>query len=198
MTDSISHFSKGISEAAQQLFERVPPSDYIDEWTQTLREPLKEELKGDLSVLVFRIGCEWLAIPTSFLKEVTYRRTVHQIPHCNRPILKGIANINGELQVVFDLGALLGLEFILQDSSQQTFSYQKNRMIAVLKDKEEWVFPVDEIEGIFKWSSFLLADSPFNPQNPRPHYLKGIMNNGKKQMGLLDVELLFSSLKRNI
>jgi chemotaxis-related protein WspD len=53
------------SAGGRHLPEREPPEDYLREWTRALAEEKDEDKAADtLSVLIFRLGQEWLALPT--------------------------------------------------------------------------------------------------------------------------------------
>ncbi len=102
------------SDSASRLLDRKPEDGYIKEWTEGLRQPYHSENAGEtLSVLVFRLGKEWLALPTIFFKEVMHRRPVHRIPHRSSKILLGIVNLNGELKLYVALHELLQIEMLL-------------------------------------------------------------------------------------
>lgn len=179
------------------LFERPPSADYLEEWTNVLR---KQEVidyePGALSVVVFRIGQEWLALKTIIFKEIIHRRVIHRIPHRSGKILKGLVNLDGELQLCIALNELfeIGMDPF---SLSPKFSYQKNRMIAIKKDQDLWVFAVDEIEGIHAWEESRIENIPVNVAKSTINYLKGIMNTDQKSIALIDEELLFYSLRRS-
>lgn len=179
-----------------KLFERTPSPDYLKEWTETLMEPPIVEInKQVISVTTFRLGEEWLAIPTNFVKEVTNRRLVHRIPHNKNHLLLGIVNLNGELQLVIALHLLLQMEMTLP--TVKPVSYQQERIIAIYKEGEIWVFPVNEIGGIFSWNIDTIENVPMSISKSSANYIKGIIYVDQKTIGLLDAELLFSSLKRS-
>ncbi len=183
--------------AASHLFERTPAQDYIDEWTHALMEPPSlEREKGILSVMVFRLGKEWLALPTVCFKEVISRRPIHRIPHQNNKILLGIINLNGELKLYIALDRILEIEPIPESTSR--IPYQQDRMIAISKEGELWVFSVEEIEGIYNLDLALIENVPVNISKSTTAYIKGIIKIGDKSVGVLDEDLLFSSLKRSI
>ena len=172
--------------------------EYIQEWTETLKKqnPPAEDL-DTLSVMVFRLGHEWLALPTEFFKEATHRRQVHHIPHRSGSLLHGIINLNGELRLCVDLNQLLGIEPVSSLLSE-SLSYRLNRLMTIKKNGDFWAFPVDEIDGIHVWKHTEIENVPVNITKSTANYLKGIMRIGDKHMGLLDGELLFYSLKRRI
>lgn len=184
-------------DPASHLFERPPNEEYIKEWTATLSQPTPpEQALNLLSVLIFRLGQEWLALPTIFFKEVTHQRQVHHIPHRRSKILQGIVNLNGELELYVALHELLQIEMSMVSSSNR-FPYQSNRMMAIIKEGKLWVFPVDEIEEIHSWNLLDLENVPVNLSKSKNNYLRGIMKVENKSIGLLDDELLFASLKRS-
>ena len=58
------------SAASHQLFQREAPSQYLEEWTQRIAEAGAITASEELSVIVFRIGAEWLAFDTHAVVEV--------------------------------------------------------------------------------------------------------------------------------
>lgn len=96
--------------AGQQLFEREPPPGHLAEWTQRLAEPDVVAELGTVSVLVFRVGDEWLAMEIPLLVEIAELRPIHTIPHRSNAVLAGLVNIRGELHLCVSFGGLLGIE----------------------------------------------------------------------------------------
>ena len=96
------------ADAGRQFLDAPCPEGYLDEWTARLAAPLEEVDADCLSVLTFRLGEEWLALPVLVLVEVTPPRTVHRVPH-RGGLLQGLVNIRGELHLCVRLGQLLGL-----------------------------------------------------------------------------------------
>ncbi len=185
---------KGINH----LFDSLSDEAYIQKWTASLKDPtLPDYARNTLSVLVFRLGKEWLALPTVCFKEVTQRRPVHRIPHRSGKILQGLVNLNGNLELYIHLHALLQIE-TLSVSDLNRIPYQLNRMMAIIKDGELWVFPVDEIEGIHNWNLSAIEDASATISKSILNYIRGVMHMDDKMIKLLDEELLFSSLKRSI
>ncbi len=96
--------------AGQRLFERKPPDGHLAEWTKRLAEPESAIERGTISVLVFRVGDEWLAADIGLLVEIAELRPIHTIPHRSNSVLVGLVNIRGELPLCVSLGGLLGIE----------------------------------------------------------------------------------------
>ena len=62
-----------------------------------------------ISVLIFRLGEEWLAFRTHTVAEVTLPRPVHRIPHRSNAVLSGMVNLQGQVQLCVSLHGLLGV-----------------------------------------------------------------------------------------
>lgn len=186
------------SDSSASLLDRKPEAGYIKEWTESLRQPFQVgDAVETISVIVFRLGNEWLALPTIYLKEVMPRRPFHRIPHRSNKILLGIVNLNGELKIYVALHELLQIEMLLDPTSNRS-SYQSNRMMVAVKEGEFWIFPVDEVDGIYQWNLLEMENVPVNVSKSLTNYVKGIMKMENKNAGLLDEELLFASLKRSV
>ena len=72
---------------------------------------MPERMHGEaVSVLIFRLGAEWLAFRTQAVAEVTTPRPVHRIPHRSNQILSGLVNLQGQVQLCVSLHGLLGVD----------------------------------------------------------------------------------------
>src|SRR5262249_47250193 len=81
--------------AGRRFLDAPSPDGYLDEWTDRLAEHADELSCDLLSVLVFRLADEWLALPIQTLVEVTPPRPVHRVPY-RTGLLAGLVNIRGE------------------------------------------------------------------------------------------------------
>lgn len=74
------------STAGRQLLERETEVGYVSEWTQVLAQEKvtatpQFTAAGSLSVAIFRLGKEWLALPAQLFKEVTSPCPIRTLPH---------------------------------------------------------------------------------------------------------------------
>lgn len=184
------------ASAGRSLLEREVPADYLAEWSSALVTSI-HQAPGNLAVMIFRIGREWLALSATLLKEVTPLVPVHTIPHRSNHILRGLVNIRGELQLCASLGNLLGLDSASGggESTKHTI-YQ--RMMVVEKDGNRWVFSVDEIEGVHRIDRSDLKNLPATLAHAKETYTQGIFHWQQHQIGYLDDELLFYILNRRV
>lgn len=97
------------------------------------------------SLLLFRLGEEWLALATRCLVEVAPLQPVHSLPHQRSRVLQGVANVRGALVPCLSLGDLLGLE---PGSPVAVSARVMPRMLILGASGGAVVLPVDEVDGI--------------------------------------------------
>src|SRR5437763_11431767 len=96
------------SAAGIQMLDRKLAPGYREEWTELLARPKPARITGTKSVVIFRIGAEWLSLPAPTFQEVAEDRGHHTLPHRDNKLLLGLVNIRGELLTCASLGTLLG------------------------------------------------------------------------------------------
>src|SRR4051812_45482226 len=74
------HNCQVFGNAGRQFLDGACPPDYAAEWTRRLAVPLEDVPTDLISVLIFRLGEEWLAQSVDLLIEVTTPRAIHRIP----------------------------------------------------------------------------------------------------------------------
>src|SRR3954447_3973469 len=137
--------------AGRRFLDAPSPVGYLDEWTDRLAEHA-DELSCDLiSVLVFRLADEWLALPIQTLVEVTPPRPVHRVPY-RAGLLAGLVNIRGEPYLCAHLAKLLrvgrkagapgGADPSGNDDRRQGPALAPDRLLVVRRDADRWVFRV--------------------------------------------------------
>ena len=173
-------------------------ADYLREWAHLLAAEQEEVRAAEaLSVLVFRLGMAWLALPTHVCKEVAERRAIHTLPHRRGGILLGLVNIRGELQLCISLGQLLGLEpGHASGAALSPQSYQ--RLLVMERAGDRWVFLVDEIHGIHHFPPHALRHVSVPVAKATPTLTSGMIDWQDKEVHYLDAELVFTTLHREI
>jgi chemotaxis-related protein WspD len=181
------------SAAATGLLDAEPPSGYVEDWTgQLAREKPKQE-RDARSVLVFRLGAEWLGMPTRALHEIAAVRPIHSIPHRRDGVLLGLANIRGELRICVSLQRVLGLEEAA--APQRTAS---RRLLVLEREGSRAVCPVDEVHGIQRFSVSEMAPAPATVANAAATYTQAVLSWRGNTVGLLDDQLLFHTINRSL
>ena len=182
----------------RSLLEREPPADYLREWTQALAEEKDEDQTEDaLSVLIFRLGREWLALPTHVCQEVAEMRPIHILPHRSGPVLLGLVNIRGQIRLCVSLRELLGLE-PADDSGRTTHHKNPRCLVVIARDRDHWVLLVDEIYGVQRFHRSAVRDAPVTVAKAAPGLTQGVIAWQDKGVGYLDDELLFLALRKEV
>ena len=96
--------------AGRAMHARPIPKGYREEWTDIVASRKQVQTRTGLAAVIFRIGREWLALPAGLVEEIVERRMVHSLPQRSSPILLGLVNIRGKLQLCVSIAALLGIE----------------------------------------------------------------------------------------
>ncbi len=194
---------KVYSKAGRHLLEREPPSGYLDELQKVIAKEHETEDYKTESIVIFRLGYEWLALPTIFFKEVICMRKVHTLPHRRYGSLKGLVNVHGELLICISLGRLLGID--KQERTEISEKKVYKRFIVFSGDGGQYVFPVSEIKGIYHYAPSEIYHAPSTATYCASSYLKGMLDlhsetGGKNifHVGCLDGQKLLNSLKKEV
>lgn len=183
------------TEVARRLLERKPDAAYLTHWSNFLAKSKKEVEKKSVSVIVFRLYNEWLAISTSFFCEVISPKQVHRIPHRSNAVLAGVVNYGGVLALCVNMHSFLSISHEKEGVPTKTHDHYP-RMVSIKKESEQWIFGVDEVEGVFHLDSHHLQTPPATLAKSKASYLCGMICSNNKNIGYLDEELLFLGLRR--
>lgn len=187
------------SDAGQALFQREAPPDYLQLWTRQLAEIETPAIADAVSLLIFRIGPEWLALKVASVVEVIAPRTIHRVPHRSNRLLLGLANIRGELQLCISLRDLLGIEVPQDPETQPSASADaRPRMIVAQNASSCWVFPVDEVEGVHRIPSSSMENLPYTVQRSPRYYTQGLFMHRDRRVGALATDRLFQALEKTV
>jgi len=197
------------STVGRHLLERSMSENYRQEWTQLLAESRVNQKSSSglsttqITVVIFRLEREWLALSAQIFKEMTLGSVIHTVPHRSNQILRGLVNIRGELLLCVSLSHLLNLE--VADTAIPALSpVVYSRMVVVEKAAKPWVFAVDELYGVHQFDSDELQDPPKSMTQGTQNYTKGLFHwqpasqERSLSVNYLDDELLFSTLARKV
>lgn len=183
------------SRAGLQLLDRPLLPEYRRAWTEHFAQKKALATPAKTSALLFRISSEWFALPTPAFQEVAERRLVHSLPHRRQGIVLGLVNVRGELLICVSLAHLLGLDQSRRHASQHP-TY--DRLLVTQWDGHHFVFPANEVRGVHRFQAPELTEPPATLAKSKLAYTKGILSWQGRAVGLLDAELLFSSLNRSL
>jgi chemotaxis-related protein WspD len=178
------------AEAATRMLDRYQlyrQDDAATHETAALAaQPLREASE---SLLVFRLGEEWLALPTAALVEVSTVQAIHTLPHRRSPAVLGVSNVRGALVACLSLTVLLGLEEITAAPEARVLP----RML-LLGDAAHAtvVCPVDEVEGIHAVPLSLYGAAGHGK------FSRALLQWQGRSVRLLEAAPLFDAITRNL
>ncbi len=179
------------ASAGRRFLDAPSPTGYLAEWTTRLAARDDTRDGDESSVLVFRLGDEWLALSVAVLVEVTRTRLLHRIPH-RAGLLAGMVNIRGELHLCMRLDLILGA------TKPQESDMDLRRLVVIRRETEVWAFAADEVDQVHR---VLLPDlTNAAPTLARSHgkLTRGVFPHAKRSVGLLDETRLFQTLRERL
>ncbi len=190
------------AQAARTFFNRAAPEGYLAEWSRWLATSDVRDARGTdtgegasdlrsrnegVSVLIFRLGAEWLAVRTHAVAEVTTCRPVHRVPHRSNEIFSGLVNLQGQVELCVSLHGLLGA----------TVTASAPRLI-VLHDRDQaarWAFVADEVKGVQLVPRSQWRNVPSTRVNPAVGFSQAVLAWNGLCISLLDEPRVFSALR---
>jgi chemotaxis-related protein WspD len=189
------HHCPVFAAAGRRFLDAPSPPGYLEEWTARLLAPIEETATDLQSVLIFRLGEEWLALRVQVLIEVTNARTIHRIPH-RAGLLAGLVNIRGELHLCIHLDRLLGMKPTTAKDSGTANG--QPRWVVAERDSNCWVFPVDEVDQVYRFPAGELTGVPATVARAGGHLTRGVFTWKERAVGYLDDERLFQVLRTRV
>ena len=183
------------SKAGVQLLDRPLLPEYRRAWAEHFAQERKSAGQAKASALLFRVNAEWLALPAHLFQEVAERRQVHSLPHRRQGSVLGLVNVRGELLICVSLGHVLGLGRVPSRKTQRTIY---DRLLVAKWNEHRFVFPADEVRGIHRFQAAELQSPPSTLANSKLSHTRGVFSWQGRTVGLLDADLLFSSINRSL
>jgi chemotaxis-related protein WspD len=189
--------TQNFSSAAAQLLDREIPRDYRQQWTEIVAATPSDSETNLQSVVVFRLGPEWLALSSTAVQEVAEKSVMHRLPHRSTGILKGIVNIRGEILLCVALDVLLRIERPASGESARRRGEQ--RLLVCNRQGDRLAFLVDEVHGVHRYLASALREVPVTLAKAEARYTSGILPwRANQSIGRLDDELVFYALNKGL
>lgn len=182
------------ARAAAALLDQLPAEALPYHW-QPPADYEQTDRTGTTSLLLFRLGDEWLALPTALFEEVTERRQVHSVPHQKNPSVLGIINIRGALVTCFSLATMLG---ITDKEPRVQLHDTASRLLVVRRHGQASAFHADEVHGTLRVAVAAQRPVPTTLARGAVHFNHAVIHWNGRSVGLLDEELLFHTLDRSL
>ena len=184
------------SAAARALLDIPLPRGYTDAWTHHFAQASAQMEDSAHSVLIFRVGAEWLALPTVLCVEVADTRTVHTLPHRRNGAVLGITNVRGELLVCLSLAAILGVD--AGSAPERAGRIGQQRLLVLRSGTTGFVFVVSEVHGVHRHGAAEQMQVPATLGRAQATYTKAILPWRDTTVGMLDEQLLLHTVDRSL
>ncbi len=181
------------SAAAATFLDRELPQVQIADWTRHFAQEKPAFEAETVSVVLFRLGVEWFALPVTIFQEISPMKPIHSLPHRRDASVLGLINFRGELLICMSLARMLGLP----DSSEpqpESVRGARSRLLILNKGGNRFVFPVDEVGGIHHFKEREVAKAPATVTDAATTFTTGVLSWQGHRAGQLDAELLFHAL----
>lgn len=184
------------AEAAQLNLQRPLDPDYQREWASHTRRVDTAAGAGacDSSLLAFRIGREWLALPTAMLLSAAPLAKAHTLPHRTGHGLAGVVNVGGKLYPCMALAALLGIDEQAQVAPRRRHVFA--RLLLIEWQGQAYALPVAELHGIVRYAASTLAQPAATINKGLARFLAGVLAHEEMHIGFLDAGLLGQQLAK--
>ena len=180
------------SSAATRLLDRYA----FEQEHQELYAPQAHEQKvATCSLVIFRLGDEWLGLVTRCLDEVAPIQTIHSLPHQRSRALRGVANVRGALVPCLSLVELLGLDPGVPGATSLRIM---PRMLIVAAHGGPVVLPVDEVDGVHNIEERELMAASLSGEQASAKYTRGVLQWNARSLRLLDEDQLLSAITRSL
>jgi chemotaxis-related protein WspD len=185
--------------AAAELLERpIPLVDLsLHDARTPARQPPRDAQGASESFLIFRIGGEWLALPTPIFKRIVETRPIHSLPHRQHRAVLGVVNVQGDLLVCLSLAHLLGFETDTAADDAKA-RHDLPRLLVVSRAEEHAVFPVDQVDGVHRIAVATFCPPPATLSQAAAAHTRAVAPWHGMTVGLLDADALFDTLNRSL
>jgi chemotaxis-related protein WspD len=185
------------SAAAVDLLDTDLPADHLERWTTHIAQAKVLAEIDTHSVVVFRIGDEWLALPTALFNEIAGIGEIHTVPHRRNGAVLGLTNIRGELLVCVSLQQMLGLQPAGERKRDKQHA-AAGRFLVIQHEGSRVVCPVDAVHGVRRFHAREQVPVPSTLAKATATYTQALLPWQQKSVGLLDAQLLFYSINRSL
>lgn len=180
--------------AGSRLLDRELPRQLMDQRAQSYAVPKQAGELSRNSFFVFRIGVEWLALPTQSIREVIQPGAIHRIPHQSRGLVEGLTSVDGHLEIVIAMNSLLGTSSAHGNSPRGCVA----RHLVLQTDSGALVFRVDEAWGTCRVADDAMRNLPSTLDTALTRHTRGVIEVNGHDVGVIDLDLLLRAVEQGM
>ncbi len=185
------------ARAGRSLFDRDIPAGFREEWSEMLSGVKETETPGAISVVVFRLNDEFLALKTEVFVKALETRAIHRVPFRTNRVFQGIVNVDGVLLSCLSVAEIMGIPAGgREDSAVDRPRYR--RLMVVSRAGVRCVFPVDEVLGVCRVLPAQLQKPPQTVSKSATSLTVQVFSMNARTVGLLDDSKLFETFQGSL
>ena len=178
------------SRAGRSLLDREIPPGTREEATELAATPREMAASDTLSVAVFRMGSQWLALETVLFLRWVEARPIHVVPGRTNEIFRGLVNVDGELLFAFDGARMM--------NPDESVGATAARMFVASDGVDRFAFAVDEVLGIRRIPRKALDEVPATLARAPSALSRNAVRIEDRNVALLDAEKFFGCALRSL
>lgn len=183
-------------DAAQRNLQRPVGEGYQQAWASHFRQSSAGEEAPDASSLVFRVGAEWLCLPTQLFVTVAPQARPHRLPHRQARGLQGLVNVGGSLYPCMSLAELLGIDDA--EPVATTGRHVFPRLLVLRCEEQQYALPVADLHGILRYASTSMQAPAATISKGLSRFLTGVIAHQEMRIGVLDAPLIAHQFARTL
>jgi chemotaxis-related protein WspD len=189
--------ARSVASLVAELLDRGLDDAELREATKQVAQTAASRELLTRSTFIFRLGPEWLGLPSSVVDEVVETRAIHTLPHRREGVVRGLVNVRGQLTIC------LALEQLFQSSAPASpvrarQSVLSRRLVVVAMQGHRLAFEADEVHGSHRFDPDSLRSVPATVAKSVASFTTDLLPWRDRTVGLLDAELLFHALGRRL
>jgi chemotaxis-related protein WspD len=189
--------ARSVASLVAELLDRGLDDAELREATRHVARTVASHALLTRSTFIFRLGPEWLGLPSSVIDEVVETRAIHTLPHRREGVVRGLVNVRGQLTIC------LALEQLFQHGTpdspgQARQSLLRRRLVVMAMQGKRLAFEADEVHGSHRFAPDSLRSVPATVAKSVASFTTDLLAWRDHTVGLLDAELLFHALGRRL
>lgn len=189
--------NEAMQARAHSLLDRPLPPGYREEWARHFARTEDDAGQAGAlrSILLFRLGAEWLGLPSELCGEVAEPCRIQSLPHRRDDTVLGLVNVRGELLVCISLARLLG---VAEEEGRGGQLAVFRRLMVIGHEERRVAFEADEVHGIHLFHDSECRAVPATIARAMSHVTKAVLPWQDRSVGRLDETVLLDLVDRSI
>lgn len=177
----------------KRLLDRGLSAEDLREHTDRVATPLDQAEQAVISLVIMRLGAEYLALAARDVIRVEAKVPVHRVPHRTNDVIRGLCNIDGALVLTAALDQLLGIS--ADERPPGDHDLATGRMVVIGDPAEPWAFAVDAVPGVGRFEVATFRKLPMTVERSLVHYAEAIVPIEDRHASVLDSRRIIAGLQ---